>query len=833
MPSRRSDDDGDSSRERNDHDTPRRRKPTSGRDYDDDDVPRRRTPASRRDDDDEDERPSRSRRTKGVHPAVYVGAGVVIALAAGGVIWAVAGKGKPRSQEPAGQQTVSNTTTGPAAPTAGDRDKRSPEAKQATPTTGDREKFAPEVKTTPTAATPPNAVANAAPPSSPPAKTLASDVGPPAVGELSSEMGEKIKRATALIRVTAGDYRASGSGFILRSNGDTAYVLTNYHVVATPPEEPAPKTPPKTNPQPKGPPGFRGAPRPPSFPNPSFPHPSPPNLPGTGFRGGPGSISGIGRPSGFGILGAPGMGPPNLGLPGFNQPSTPEAKKPDEPARPRPRVTVVLCSGTPEEQSVQAELVAFDDEADLAALRITGVRNLPAAIDVSQEAPLAETMPVYIFGFPGGVRSVELKRGTVSQIRRDANNEVRDLQINGDIIPGNSGGPIVDAKGRLVGIAVSTVRGKNVGFAVPTDQLNHMLSGSIKFGLVGLISKQGNSAHLAAEVWEFDGANRVREHETLRLALGQNNRPVPSEFLVLGRLTDPMHRINSAAVHFAVIPPGTRFTGEGRGWPALKDARKLPLELSDQNALGSFKLPQGATQDDNYAFQFSYVNADGQTVYTQPHQFRLTFSKNKKTVSPGPPNDPAAPVNPAKDPPAEPKKSTPLDPSDGFVFCSELKTEKVKNGAWPVTKGGRMGNKAIEMQPENAPIVVKGERCPEGIAMHPPAFDNDASVEFRLGGKAKRFLSRVALNDTAARPQGRGVFSVYGDGRELWKSGEIGRTGQVETCDIDVTGVEVLELRTTKLGSPQFMHMVWLDPRVRTDKGAAADLLPKARDAKR
>jgi hypothetical protein len=882
-------------------------------------------------------------------------------------------------------------------------------------------------------------------------------------------------------------------------------VVTNYHVVARPPEEPAPKTPPKTNPQPpKGPPGFPSPPGFPGIPNPAFPNPGAPNLPGVGFRGG---NFGIGRPPGFGIIGAPGMGQPNLGFPGLGQPPvTTEPKKSKEPERPKMSITVVLRSGTPEEQSVAAELVAIDDDADLAALRITGVRNLPGALDVSQEAPLAEQMPVYVFGFPGGVRSVDVKKGTVSQIRKDGNNEVQDLQINGELIPGNSGGPIIDAKGRLVGIAVSTVLGKNVGFAVPTDQLNHMLNGSIRFGLVGLFSKQGNNVHVTAEVWVFDSTSRVRDHETIRVALGQSNEKFPTEFLAVGRLTDPMLRIRSATMHYATVAPGTVFKNDGQGWPALPNAQKVTLDLRDQSALGSFKPARG-TLDDTYAFQFSYAKADGQTIYTQPHQFRLTFPKNQKTISlriacptddvsrryleeslpkefPGlttkisrtadglrmdiePVDDPAAfaksikfgevvsvrgwtisvqvkevvltaptaqrvaqdleslkdaktrkaaaerlakdyapspdqrvevakaleslladgdnavraaamhalkiwagpenlpgiarllgnddggirgdiiaivakhkyaaaapaiakllpnlaergtasaalkaigsgaqsavipyithadtftaseachilkeigteesipplkavveaktlfvggaakdafntlearypdwqskvskppkksdpgtiigdPMKPPKDPLTEPKKPTPLDNNDAFVFCSDMKGSAVKNGPWPVTKHGKLGN------PDNGPIVVSGEKCPEGISMHPPN-SGSASVQFSVNGKGKGFLSRVSLSDTAKRPFDKGIFYVYGDGKELWKSGPIVKAGQIEECNIDINGIDVLELRTVTRGIHNELHMVWLDPRIRVDQNAAADLVPKPVDAK-
>ncbi len=47
---------------------------------------------------------------------------------------------------------------------------------------------------------------------------------------------------------------------------------------------------------------------------------------------------------------------------------------------------------------------------------------------------------------------------SISNIRRNKYSQIEALQIDGSIIPGNSGGPIVDAKGRLVGVSVAAVR---------------------------------------------------------------------------------------------------------------------------------------------------------------------------------------------------------------------------------------------------------------------------------------------------------------------------------------------------------------------------------------
>jgi S1-C subfamily serine protease len=195
--------------------------------------------------------------------------------------------------------------------------------------------------------------------------------------------------------------------------------------------------------------------------------------------------------------------------PGFRPPPNPFA--PNNPNRPqvggpviaeaKVSVKVMFNRGTNEEQFIDAEVVAWDEDADLAALRIKGARNLPPALELADETTLNETMPVNIFGFPGGVKDIYIGTGKVSQLRRDATtNELVDVQINGQINPGNSGGPVVDNAGRLVGIAVSYVPGKNLGFAIPTVHLTHMLRGSIRAGVIGSLRQQGNAMIAHADV---------------------------------------------------------------------------------------------------------------------------------------------------------------------------------------------------------------------------------------------------------------------------------------------------------------------------------------------
>src|SRR5438874_375535 len=68
----------------------------------------------------------------------------------------------------------------------------------------------------------------------------------------------------------------------------------------------------------------------------------------------------------------------------------------------RSTLTLVFASGTRKERAVRADVLTADADNDLALLRVTGVKDLPRPIDLSQTPPLSETMPVFIVGFPLG-----------------------------------------------------------------------------------------------------------------------------------------------------------------------------------------------------------------------------------------------------------------------------------------------------------------------------------------------------------------------------------------------------------------------------------------------
>ncbi len=113
-------------------------------------------------------------------------------------------------------------------------------------------------------------------------------------------------------------------------------------------------------------------------------------------------------------------------------------------------------------------VAAYDMENDLVLLKITG-EGVPIALGSSDAARKGET--IYAIGYPGG-GEYKLTEGTI----RSSRYRGKWLQTTADISKGNSGGPMLNGKGEVIGI--STAVDETYSYAVPSDALETLLSGS-------------------------------------------------------------------------------------------------------------------------------------------------------------------------------------------------------------------------------------------------------------------------------------------------------------------------------------------------------------------
>jgi S1-C subfamily serine protease len=114
------------------------------------------------------------------------------------------------------------------------------------------------------------------------------------------------------------------------------------------------------------------------------------------------------------------------------------------------------------------EMVAVDDKADLVKLVVPVPGGSPHYLTVSTTRPEAGEH-VLVLGSPLGLEHT-VTEGMVSAIRI-IRNRGEFLQISAPISPGSSGGPVVNMRGQVIGIATFQVRGQNINFAVPGSRV--------------------------------------------------------------------------------------------------------------------------------------------------------------------------------------------------------------------------------------------------------------------------------------------------------------------------------------------------------------------------
>jgi Trypsin-like peptidase domain/Colicin V production protein len=130
--------------------------------------------------------------------------------------------------------------------------------------------------------------------------------------------------------------------------------------------------------------------------------------------------------------------------------------------------------------SLSALPVAFDRHNDLAVLRVTGLALGP--LPLRNSAPVGT--PAAILGYPedGPFRAVPARIGpTETVISQDAYGagpiRRRITALRGEIRPGNSGGPVLDAGGRVVATVFAARRGRpKGGFGLPSSLVAHVLA---------------------------------------------------------------------------------------------------------------------------------------------------------------------------------------------------------------------------------------------------------------------------------------------------------------------------------------------------------------------
>jgi predicted Zn finger-like uncharacterized protein len=236
-----------------------------------------------------------------------------------------------------------------------------------------------------------------------------------------------------------------------------------------------------------------------------------------------------------------------------------------------------------------AEIVGVDRTHDLAVLRIPAA-GLPPFLEVKPSQDLLETQPVYICGYPLGHmlgKDVTISGAQVTALRKNRHGRLEHVQIKGDMKPGNSGGPVIDEKGNVVGVSVAIIVGTRINFAVPAEYVHDIINGQLQAVGMGQSYYHIDKVDVPVSMDMMNPIGRIDRAE-LDLWVGNNDEKYQ--------------------------PPATRDTPPPQR-PGDTPRQRFKLNRGFNGASGTMTLPGPLEPGRTYFWQPVLTYKDGKVVY--------------------------------------------------------------------------------------------------------------------------------------------------------------------------------------------------------------------------
>ena len=164
-------------------------------------------------------------------------------------------------------------------------------------------------------------------------------------------------------------------------------------------------------------------------------------------------------------------------------------------------VSVLTYDGT----EYTAEIVGYDEANDIAVLKIDATGLTPVTMGSADDIVVGNA--VYPVGNPLGELNFTMTSGIISATDRTITTDTDSVPINmfqfdAAVNSGNSGGPVYDAEGEVIGVVTAKTSATGVeglGFAIPIEDASHIADQLIEYGYVVDRATMGVSAYTVPE----------------------------------------------------------------------------------------------------------------------------------------------------------------------------------------------------------------------------------------------------------------------------------------------------------------------------------------------
>lgn len=194
-----------------------------------------------------------------------------------------------------------------------------------------------------------------------------------------------------------------------------------------------------------------------------------------------------------------------------------------------------------------ATLIGEDPDTDLAILKISATDFTPAKLGNAEDLQIGQL--VIAIGNPLGFQHT-VTAGVVSALGRSLQSQTGHMmdsmiQTDASLNPGNSGGPLINADGEVIGVNTATIRGaQGLCFAIRISTAKEVASQLIRFGKV-------KRAYLGLSMQQIDlvpklrSMNELSNRQALFISAVATNSPAQKAGILSG---DILYSFNNQAV---------------------------------------------------------------------------------------------------------------------------------------------------------------------------------------------------------------------------------------------------------------------------------------------